>query len=88
MGPLNKLCKSFKVPETLAKSSIEHNYTENSWKSNEHIWGPYLLRDISSLSWILRELFNKLFDITGINVNKSISIASYAKKYLDSCCGV
>lgn len=32
MGPLNKLCKSFKVPEQYCKSAIDHNYTESTWE--------------------------------------------------------
>lgn len=33
-------------------------------------------------------LFEKLFSITDINPQHSISIASYAKKYVDKICGV
>lgn len=30
-GKLIDLCKTFKVPQELSKSSIEHNYTADSW---------------------------------------------------------
>ena len=87
MGSLNNLCKSFKVPEQYCKSSIDHNYTQHTWKENEHIWGPYLKKDISSLCYIVKVLFEKLFSITNINPKNSISIASYAKKYVDKVSG-
>lgn len=77
------MCVSFKVPEEYTKSSIEHNYTEDNWKVDEKVWAPYLKRDISSLSYITMVLFEKLFSITKINPSNSISIASYAKKYVD-----
>ena len=47
------------------------------------MWGPYLKLDISSLSYIVKVLFEKLYKITEINPKNSISIAGYAKKYLD-----
>ena len=87
MGSLDILCKSFKVPEQYCKSKIEHNYTESTWKENEHIWGPYLKLDISSLCYIIKILFEKLYSITNINPKNSISIASYAKKYVDKLSG-
>jgi len=87
MGGLNKLCKSFKVPDNYKKSSIEHNYTEHDWLENKPIWSPYLKRDISSLSYILMTLFNKLFSITKINPTKYISIASFSKKVVDGYAG-
>lgn len=87
MGTLSKLCESFKVPLQYCKSSIDHIYTKDNWKKNEHIWGPYLKKDISSLSYIVKVLFEKLYSITGINPKSSISIASYAKKYVDKVSG-
>lgn len=87
MGSLNNLCKSFKVPENYCKSSIDHNYIETTWELNESIWGPYLKLDISSLSYIIMILFKKLYDITEINPKNSISIASYAKKFVDKMSG-
>jgi len=74
MGSLDKLCTSFKVPEQYRKSKIDHNYTESTWKENEHIWGPYLKLDISALSYVIMVLFEKLYKITEINPLNSISI--------------
>ena len=88
IGSLAKLCKSFEVPAQYCKSSIEHNYTEQTWKENEHIWGPYLKLDISALCYVVKVLFEKLYSITGINPKNSISIASYAKKYVDKISGM
>lgn len=87
MGTLSKLCESFKVPLQYCKSSIDHIYTKDNWKENEKIWGPYLKKDISSLSYIVKVLFKKLYSITDINPKNSISIASYAKKYVDKVSG-
>ena len=84
---MDKLCTSFKVPKEYEKSSIEHNYTEHNWLENKKTWTPYLKRDISSLSYILMTLFNKLFSITKINPTKYISIASFSKKVLDGYAG-
>lgn len=83
MGSLNSLCKSFNVPEKYCKSSMDHNYTEETWEENIHIWKPYLKLDITSLAFIMVKLFKTLFDITGLQARKSLSIASFAKKYVD-----
>ena len=50
---LGKLCETYKVPSEYTKSSIDHHYSENTWEADEAIWGPYLKRDISSLSYII-----------------------------------
>lgn len=58
---LDKLCKSFAIPEEYCKSNMNHDQVnESNWLSLKSVWSPYLTLDVISLSLIWIKFIEKM----------------------------
>ena len=80
LGSLKSLCGVFKVPEDLAKGDFDHTLI-NSWHDvveTEHMWKPYLLKDILALKFIVEAYESEILNALGFSPLKFVTISSLA----------
>jgi len=73
-GSLKNLCTSYKLPQHVSKSHIEHHdITLCNFEDKKPIWEPYLKLDVLSLGIILAQIIKSNLDVTSVHINNCVS---------------
>ena len=82
---LKKLGKTFKLPESLLKTEMNHNECdENNWMHKKDMWLPHMKNDVLCTAYCYARYTKSMQEITGFSMKVCLSLAGLGLKYFNS----
>lgn len=86
LASLDSCCKIFKVPDSIAKGSFDHEKIKDGWEDvwkYESEWRPYLRNDILALEYIVKQYEKEIIEslkVSPLHFTTISSLANYKIK--------
>ena len=82
---LKKLGKTFKLPEELLKTEMNHNDIDaNNWRDKKDEWLPYVKNDVLCTAYSYARYIKAMEEITGFSMKDCLSLPGLGWKYFNS----
>ena len=82
---LKKLGKTFRLPEELLKTEMNHDeITADNYKDKKDIWLPYVKNDVLCTAYSYARYIEAMKEITGFSMKDCLSLPGLGWKYFNS----